>query len=150
MKARTAAALATCSLLCITSCKRADWEVGPGASDFSAKLVGDYSLNRFSAHEITVTPEVWEDATPRIPAKVVECATDRQFILAKRQRLKRRNQNPQDTYEEPAPGIFDYWILDTADQRIFGPLDELQFAAKRQELTIAETVTLKDVYTYRP
>jgi hypothetical protein len=123
---------------------------GPGIEDFSAKLAGEYWLNRNSAHEIFISPEVWSSATPVIPSKVIECAVDGNLILVKRQGLRRRNSGPNDTYEEPAPGVFDYWILDTQTPKVFGPMSLAQFNAKRRELGVPDTVALKDVYRFRP
>jgi len=124
--------------------------IGPGQDDFSVKLAGDYSLDRTSAHEITIAPEVWNDSIPTIPSKVIECATDGRFIIAKRQGLKRRNLNPKDTYKEPDPGVFDYWILDTNDPAsALGPLSKADFDAKRKGLKIADTLTMKDIYSFR-
>ncbi len=123
---------------------------GPGIEDFSVKLAGEYGLYRNSAHDISISPEVWNSTTPVIPTKVIECAVDRHLILAKRQGLKQRNAFPNDTYEEPAPGVFDYWILDTNVPKVFGPMTLSQFNSKRKELGVPESITLKDVYAYRP
>ena len=119
---------------------------GPGPSDFSAKLVGDYFIFRTSAHEIIISPESWTEGTPEIPTKVVEYAVHRHLILAKRQGLKRRD--PNRSYEEPDPAAFDYWILDTSAPKVFGPMSLDQFSAKRRELSVPESITLKDVNTH--
>ncbi len=122
-----------------------------GSADFRAKLAGEYSIYRSSSHQISITPEGWSDDTPIIPTKVIECAVDRHFILAKRQGLKRRNPNdPNDTYEEPDPNVFDYWILDTVAPKVYGPLDTAQYKSMRQELGVTESTELKDVYSFRP
>lgn len=125
---------------------------GPGAADFSTNLAGDYFLQRSSAHEVHITPSSgWSPETPIIPTKVIECAVDRHFVLAKRQGLKRRSpNNPADTYEEPDPYVFDYWILDTNAPRVFGPLDIEQFNRMKHEFGISESTVLKDVYSFRP
>lgn len=126
--------------------------LGPGPSDFSAALVGRYTLNRTSAHQVYISLYGGlGDDVPKIPAKVLECAVHKNLILAKRQGLKRRSPNdPNDTYEEPDLTVFDYWILDTTGVgRVFGPLTSEQFNAKQRELGVFESVTLKDVYSYR-
>ena len=120
---------------------------GPGPSDFSTRLVGDYFIFRTSADEIIISPESWTEGTPEIPTKVVEYAVHRRLILAKRQGLKRLD--PNRSYEEPDPAVFDYWILDTSAPKVFGPMSLDQFSAKRRELSVPESVTLKDVYSFR-
>ncbi len=65
--------------------------------------------------------------------------------------MKRRSPNdPNDTYEEPDPSAFDFWILDTSAPKVFGPMTQPEFDAKRQELGVAATIALKDVYSFRP
>jgi hypothetical protein len=123
---------------------------GPGLSDFDYPLAGNYQLNRTSSHEITITPkDGWTDETPIIRAKVVEVAWNDRFILAKRQGLKFRGSFPGDKYELPDPDKFDFWILDTQGPKLFGPFDESEFANKRNEMKISESLILKDVYSYR-
>ena len=139
-------ACATVSLF-LASCRPA---FGPGPADFSAKLTGDYFVHRTSAHQIIISPQNYSDETPIIPTKVVECALYRDLIMAKRQGLKRRSpNNPNDTYEEPDETAFDYWILDTAAPKVFGPMSLAEFNAKRHELLVPESIALKDIYTFR-
>ena len=72
-------------------------------------------------------------------------------MIAKRQGLKRRSpNNPNDTYEEPDPLVFDYWILDTRTPKVYGPLTVEQFTAKITELNVPSSLRLKDVYSFRP
>ncbi|WP_397385040.1 DUF3997 domain-containing protein [Prosthecobacter sp.] len=126
--------------------------VGPGLQDFAATLVGRYTLNRTSAHQVYIALDGGlGDDVPKIPTKVLECAVHQSLILAKRQGLKRRSPNdPNDTYQETDPMVLDYWILDTSGQgKAFGPLTFEQFEAKRRELGIPDSVALKDVYSYR-
>jgi uncharacterized protein DUF3997 len=123
---------------------------GPGSQDFSVKIARNYYIHRTSAHQIMIAPEGWNDSIPTIPTKVIECDTDKRFIIAKRQGLKRRSPgNPNDTYEEPDPKVFDYWILDTAVPKVYGPLKVEEFNAKRKELSVPAALSLKDVYTFR-
>jgi hypothetical protein len=124
---------------------------GPGASDFSASLPNGYFVHRSSAHQIMVAPQSWSSSTPIIPTKVVELDHDGTWVIAKQQHLRRRSPgNPQDTYEEPDPGVFSYWILNTATPQVWGPLDQQQFAATRNELGVPGTLALQDVYNFRP
>lgn len=124
---------------------------GPGAADFSAHLAGDYYIHRTSGLNVFIAPEAWNDGTPTIQALVVECATDGRFIIAKRHGMKRRTPNdPNDTFEVEDPSQVDFWILDTKEPSVEGPLTESAFANRRRELKISESVKLRDVYEFRP
>src|SRR6266496_1433816 len=91
---------------------------GPGALDFNYALTGGYRLYRNSSHQIMIAPKGgWTADTPIVRPKVVEVAWDDRFILAKRQVLKFRDEFSGDKYELPDPGKFDYWILDTNEDR---------------------------------
>ena len=124
---------------------------GPGASDFSTPLAGDYYIHRTSGLQIVIAPEAWNDGIPIIPNLVVECATDGRFIIAKRHGMKRRSPNdPDDTFEEEDPSVVDYWILDTEGLHVDGPLAESAFIRLRQSLGIHESLALRNVYEFRP
>jgi len=68
--------------------------------------------------------------------KVVEVAWDDRWILAKRQQLRMDN-------------VFDFWILDTKEKKLYGPINETSFAAKRKDLNVSAGLELKDVYSYK-
>ncbi|MCC5828898.1 MAG: DUF3997 domain-containing protein [Phycisphaeraceae bacterium] len=124
---------------------------GPGVHDFSAPLSNGYLIHRTSAHQIMVAPSGWNSSTPIIPAKVFELGHDAPWVIARQQQLRRRSPNdPNDTYQEPEPGAFSFWILNTSTPGVWGPLTEQQFAAKRVELRIDPALQLRDVYDYRP
>ena len=129
-----------------------DVNVGRVVQDFNFPVAGDYELCRTSGHQISVTPSGgWSDDTPIIPVKVVEIAWDDTFVLAKQQHLIRRSpSNPTDTYEEPDPGKFSYWILDTSLPKSFGPLTLEAFNETRAQLEISDELTLRDVYDFKP
>lgn len=124
---------------------------GPGIQDFTYGLSGDYELVRSSAHTIMVVPvDGWNNEIPIIPEKVLEIAWNKQFILAKRQGLKRRSpDNPNDTYMEPDDSVFDYWILDTTIPQVYGPLTLEEFKNKRTELSVPDELILQDLYQYK-
>ena len=131
--------------------KSSNWMIGPGVSDFSAELCGDYSIFRSSAHQIVILHRSYQYAAPIIPTKVVEVGHDNRFVIAKRNALERRSpDNPNDTYMQPTHDIFDYWILDTRIPKVYGPLTQEEFTQKRQELDVPDNVVMKDVYEYRP
>ena len=121
-----------------------------GDGDFSTKLCGDYYIHCTSAHQIHVSPSSWNSDTPRIPPKVVELGHDDRFIIAKQNHLKRRRpNNPNDTYMEPDPGVYSYWILDVSMPKVFGPFSKDDFDKKRGELGVPNDLAMKDVYSYR-
>ena len=124
---------------------------GPGMYDFRYAVAGNYELCRTSGDEIKVVPfDGWSDSTPRIPPKVVEIALDRTFVLAKQQHLRRRSpDDPRDTYEEPVPGEFSYWILDTSVPKAFGPFELEEFNKRRAKMKISGDLKLRDVYDFK-
>jgi uncharacterized protein DUF3997 len=126
--------------------------LGAGHADFSAHLAGDYWLYRTSAYQIMIAPETGVDSsTPVVPTMVVECATDGRHILAKRHGMKRRSpSDPSDTYEEEDSSIEDFWILDSRNPKVYGPLTEPRFNELRASLLIPDTARLRDIDDYRP
>lgn len=123
---------------------------GPGAADFSTPLANGYFVHRSSAHQIMVAPRGWGASTPIIPTKVVELDHDSKWIIAKQQHLQRRSpNNPNDTYEQPVPGVFSYWILNTQTPQVWGPLTLDGFIAERKRLAVNSKLHLHDVYDYR-
>jgi hypothetical protein len=124
---------------------------GPGLQDFSAALPNGYFIYRTSAHQIMIAPQSWNPDTPVIPTKVVELDHDNQFIIAKQQLLERRNpNNPNDTYEQPKPHAFQYWILDSRLPKVYGPFSHDEFTTERSRLAVPAKLQLHDVYDYRP
>jgi len=66
---------------------------GPGLADFSTKIAGEYYIHRTSAHQIMIALRAPGDDIPVIPAKVVQCDFDWDFIIARQQELRRRYPN---------------------------------------------------------
>ena len=123
---------------------------GPGSSDFSRELSGGYFLYRNSSHTIFVAPQIWNDETPIIPENVIECDFDTRFIIAKQQLLKRRSPNDsRDTYMEPAPGQYCYWILSVQPVKAYGPMTLDEFDSKREELQVPASLRLKNINSFR-
>ena len=121
--------------------------IGPGVHDFSAKVVvGGYGIH------CTRPERVWIDGPHlRIPLTITELAHDQRFILVKQQHLQQPPLNEAgDADGKPIPGKFSYWIVNVTQQTCFGPFDEEQFAAKRLELKVDPSLTLRDVYFCDP
>lgn len=98
-----------------------------------------------------IAPQSWSPDTPIIPTKVIEIDHDDRFVIAKQQLLERRSpNNPNDTYEQPKPNAFQYWILDLGQPAVYGPLSVGEFDAERKRLGVPTKLRLHDVYDYRP
>ncbi len=124
---------------------------GPGLQDFSASLPHGYFIHRTSAHQIIIAPQSWSDDMPIIPPKVVKLDHDEHFLIAKQQLLERRSpNNPNDTYEQPKPNAFQYWILELQNPQVFGPFTLEEFQSERKRLGVTTSLKLHDVYDYRP
>ena len=122
---------------------------GPGSLDYSYDVSGSYQVFRSSSHQVRVVPKgPYESGTAVIPPEVVEIAWDESYILAKQQPLKR--WAPDNGYEVPVPGRFNYWILDLRRRTAFGPLTREGFQAKGAELGISRRLELKSVEQHRP
>ena len=121
------------------------------AQDFQAVLLGPYTLNRTSAHQVYISPNGDLDPTaPGIPKKVLECGVHAPFIIGKRQGLRARSESAEDTYEIPDPNVIDYWIVDTrGNGKVFGPSSLDEFNSRRRDLGIPDSVKMENVYSYR-
>lgn len=126
-------------------------EFGPGSQDFTATLPGKYFIHRTSSHYIVIAPETYNDETPIIPTKVIELDHDNHFLIAKQQLLERRSPNdPNDSYEQPKPDAFQYWILDLQVPKAYGPMTLQKFESERAALGVSTALQLHDVYDYQP
>jgi len=123
---------------------------GPGVHDFSKNLTGGYALTRTSAHEILIAPkDGWNSEIAIIPSKVVKVNTYKEFIIAERQGLKKRNTTDSfDGYEIPNENIKDYWILNTDENYVIKNLKFNNFKRKLDSLKIPNKINLIDVSEY--
>lgn len=125
--------------------------ISPSSADFSAKLPHGYFIHRTSAHQVIIAPEMWNSNTPIIPAKVVELDHDDRFLIAKQQLLERRSPNdPKDSYEQPKPDAFQYWILDFNKRQLSGPLTIERFETERTRLGVTSSLKLHNVDDHKP
>jgi len=94
-----------------------------------SELPGNYRVLRHSLHEVFVAQEIWSEAEPRIPPKVVSLWSDSRYIVAKRQVLVRRSpQNPSDSYLVPGAIPLEIWIIDSVTRRCNEPITEEQLS----------------------
>lgn len=118
--------------------------------DYDISLSGGYSLIRSSGHMITINKKtgdgVWEEAL--IPEKVTELVWNEKYILAKQLGLKRKYPDADYSYEVPDESKVSYWILEVANGKVYGPLDEEKFNKKKTELSIPESMILKNISYY--
>ena len=124
--------------------------LGHGVQDFTKDLTGGYNLYRNSAHEVFVAPDDgWNDEIAIIPSKVLKVNTFKEFIIAERQGLKRRNPNDSlDGYEIPDEKVKDYWILNSDKNYVLKKLELNDFKKKMESLRIPSKTELIDVYEY--
>lgn len=124
--------------------------LGSGVQDFTKDLTGGYNLYRNSAHEVFIAPDDgWNDEIAIIPSKVLKVNTYKEFIIAERQGLKRRNPNDSlDGYEIPDEKVKDYWILNTDKNYVLKKLELNDFKKKMESLRIPSKTELIDVYEY--
>jgi hypothetical protein len=129
-----------------------DMAFGPGVDDFHYPVAGKYELCRASPDDIVVAPRSEpRPNAPSIPAKVVEIAWDKTFVLAKQQNMRRSYPDKSEyDFEEPVPGKFSYWILNTSALKLFGPFTLEEFNRKRAEMKVSDGLKLRDVYDFRP
>jgi hypothetical protein len=129
----------------LLACLLAAWAaliVSCGLLDYSYDVSGGYRVIRSSRDQVQIVPQRgWNDATPRIPPKVLEVAWDERFVLAKQQHLK-----------DGKPGwwTYSYWILDVTKPECFGPFTAEEFAARRAELGVPDGLELKHVTSFIP
>jgi hypothetical protein len=107
---------------------------GPGLQDFAVSLGGGYLLVRCNPEEILVTPKVWDDTTPVIPATVTHLSFDALRVYAKR--------------TPPRTQKTEYWILETQKPRVHGPLTLGAYRQMLGQLGVRQEPVLTDVHEF--
>jgi hypothetical protein len=102
-------------------------------SDFSVRLTGDYYLIQTSP-DLTEVVNTKVGREGAVPAKVIQIAWNNNVILAKQQDLENRRMFPGDRVKVPAPGKFEWWIIDTRTRTRYGPMYEAEFLTKVKAL----------------
>ncbi|MER1987703.1 MAG: DUF3997 domain-containing protein [Solibacillus sp.] len=126
------------SLLILTGCA--------GLADYSLDLLGNYSIVRSSAHQVTIAPKTSDSSwgSDLIPTKVTEVAWDDSYILAKQLGLM-NDPNSRNGYQIPNNNDIHFWIIAFRSGKVFGPYDENGLAEKKKALGISKNVLLKDI-----
>lgn len=110
-------------------------------------LGNQYELAATSAHEVKIVPESgWTSDTQIIPAKVVELAWNKDYIIAKQLGLKR--ENDYSDYEIPDKKKVYYWILDVKEKKRHGPYSKKKFEKELKKYHL-EHLKMKNADKYR-
>lgn len=117
-----------------------------GLADYSLDLPESYSIVRTSAHQVTIARKTSESSwgSDVIPAKITEAAWDHHYILAKQLGLM-DDPSSSNSYQIPNNEDIHFWIVEIKSGKVFGPLDEENFAEKKKELGISKSVKLKEI-----
>lgn len=117
-------------LLLFSSCSDQGY-ISPGVNDYSFKLSGGYVYYHAGNNEPNIVSQL-SDAKGNIVVDggVGKLAWDENIILIQR-----------DDHQ--------YYVIDVANDKIYGPSSKSKFDEKRTELGVSGKLTLKDVSTYR-
>ena len=126
------------------------WLLASGCGDHFAQpayheaLPGDYEIMAFAERQDMA---IWrrdlpDGTTGRIPPTVCRVGWDNRFIIAA--------QHPRDPWDAPRPPpdktVTNWYIIRMADDRVFGPFTESEFAAKRGELRVPDSISFTRVF----
>ncbi|WP_282942172.1 DUF3997 domain-containing protein [Paenibacillus sp. RC67] len=118
-----------------------------GLGDYDISLPGGYSVVRTSAHQVTISRQVSEGVWGErvVPAKVVQIAWDERYILAKQVGLMNDPMRTNSSYQIPDESVVGYWIIDIQTDETRGPMTEEDFAARRKQDGISDSLILKTI-----
>jgi hypothetical protein len=94
---------------------------GAGLLDFSDKLENGYYYYCNSAIDRFIAPKTWNNDTPMIPSKVIKYIEKGNYIIAKREVIQKSINGSR-----IAIGIFDYWVLNTSQPEVVGPMSKYE------------------------
>ncbi len=115
---------------------------GPGLTDFTADFKNGYQLRQTSSQRIHIVPVGGWDDESEVPAKVVACGYNDQFVIAKQQK--------RDVKGNPIRGAYQYWIVEAPQKKRHGPFTEKEFGVKRKEFGVPDSVELRSTNSFRP
>ncbi len=136
-------AAGVCGLFALAVFSIATVGIGPGLTDFEAKVGDAYLLRQTSAQQVDLVPiSGWQEESETIPPKVLACGVDARFLIAKQQKLDAKGNQIRNNYQ--------YWIVDALKKKRYGPFTEQVFAAKRKELGVPDSIEFRSANSYRP
>jgi len=102
---------------------------GPGVGDYLEPLEGDYFY--FSDRRM-IAKNPRSPKSPSIPSEILEFRHGQGYIIARRK-----------GYPYALDTAVDYWILDTREHRVFGPMDARDYARTRERLKIPDKIVFE-------
>lgn len=127
-------------IACYGGCWYVSGLVSPGRADYGFEILNGYELWRTSSRSRSID----SGAGGRIDADVRRLAWDSRYIFAERfgPRIPHNATSPQ------GKDYLDYWIIDTNEQMIDGPLDKDTFYENATKLTGRASIQLYDTELY--
>lgn len=124
---------------------------GPGYGDFNFKINTDYSIQKSSAHQIVMYGKKDGKTQVVIEAKIVALDFNTKHIIVKQQHMVRKYpNNPDNTYMEPKPESYSFWIVNKNMKEVHGPFSEEEFIREQEQMGVADTLKFKDVHSFKP
>ena len=123
--------------------------------NYELMLPNNYVLSACSANDASIRPQrVFTLSEPHVDAKVVEAGWDERFILAK--------QHPLRSIGDPVVGnggisqyvavdhaVTNYWILDTAIPKVYGPFSKNEYLRQREVLSVPSHIVMQRTWLLR-
>lgn len=126
-------------------------------SDYKLKLTKDYQLweiNRYSVVIIKTSDKAGSAA--RVPGKVIELNFNDEYIIAKSIPTDEANKKEfpnsieKDKYIESIPEEeYQFWIIEVEKDIVHGPFNEEEFKKTKEELSVPESMELKELKSYK-
>ncbi|MBX7420594.1 DUF3997 domain-containing protein [Clostridium chauvoei] len=126
-------------------------------SDYKMKLTKDYQLweiNRYNVVIIKTSDKEGSDA--RVPGKVIELNFNDEYIIArsiptyKARKKEFTNLMEEDKYMEYIPEEeYEFWVIEVEKDIVHGPFNEEEFKKTKEELSVPESMELKELKSYK-
>ena len=104
---------------------------GAGSLDFTEDLGNGYFFYKNSSIDQFIAPKKWNHQTAMIPSKVIKYEKQKWYIIAKREIIQKG-----DSGSRTGTNIFDYWILDASQKKVWGSMDKSEFKLQLKDLSI--------------
>jgi hypothetical protein len=110
---------------------------GPGLADYSFNIAHSCTLDRSSAHEITIS---CSGIDQDIDAKVYKIGWNDSYLVAETNPVTKRAypDDPNNTYTVPDESTTFWWIRDLGNKKAYGPMSESEFKQKKAAPKIPE------------